>query len=402
MESETSVNSRSQERFQTKAVLLLSISHFIHDVYSGFLSPLLPLLIEKLSLSLTRAGLLSTVMQIPSLLNPVIGLWADRISMRWFIIMAPSLTAVPMSLIGLAPSYAMLLILLLVTGVSVSLFHVPAPVMVAGVSGIHTGRGMSLYMTGGELARAVAPLAAIGAVTLLGLEGLYPLMVFGLASSLWLFIAFKDVPSRQSKTSAPLTLRDTWVEMRHILLPLIAILVARGFMHAALTTFLPTFINQQSGNLWLAGISLTLVETAGVAGVLSAGSLSDGLGRRRVLLFSLVGAPLMLLCFIWVDSWVRFGILAITGFALLSTTPVMLAIVQENSKSSPSTSNGIFIMSSFMARSSVTVIVGFLGDLIGLKATFTLSAFLGLGGIPFILMLPQGNIKGRGDRRIKR
>ena len=50
MESETSVNSRNQERFQPKAVLLLSISHFIHDVYSGFLSPLLPLLIEKLYL----------------------------------------------------------------------------------------------------------------------------------------------------------------------------------------------------------------------------------------------------------------------------------------------------------------------------------------------------------------
>lgn len=398
MESGISVKSTNREPFQTKAVLLLSISHFIHDVYSGFLSPLLPLLIEKLSLSLTRAGLLSTVMQLPSLLNPSIGLWADRISMRWFIITAPSLTAVPMSLIGLAPSYAVLLILLFITGVSVSLFHVPAPVMVAKVSGIHTGRGMSFYMTGGELARAVGPLVAIGGVSIMGLEGLYPLMVFGLASSVWLFIAFKDVPFRQARTSAPLTLRGTWVDMRHILLPLIAILITRGFMHAALTTFLPTFINQQTGNLWLAGISLTLVEAAGVAGVLSAGSLSDGLGRRRVLLFSLVGAPLMLLCFIWVDSWVRFGILAITGFTLLSTTPVMLAIVQENSGSSPSTSNGIFMMSSFMARSAVTVIVGLLGDLIGLKATFTLSAFLGLVGIPFILMLPQGNIKGPGIR----
>ena len=45
------------KRFQTGGVLLISLCHFIHDVYSSFLSPLLPLLITKLSLSLTRAGL---------------------------------------------------------------------------------------------------------------------------------------------------------------------------------------------------------------------------------------------------------------------------------------------------------------------------------------------------------
>ena len=91
------------EPFQAGSVVMLSLCHFIHDVYSSFLSPLLPLLIEKLSLSLTLAGLLSTVMQIPALFNPLIGVWADRISMRWFIILAPAMTAVPMSLIGLAP-----------------------------------------------------------------------------------------------------------------------------------------------------------------------------------------------------------------------------------------------------------------------------------------------------------
>ena len=84
------------EEFRAGGVLLISLCHFVHDVYSSFLSPLLPLLIEKLSLSLTRAGLLSTVMQLPALLNPVIGMWADRISVRWFIILAPSMTAVPM------------------------------------------------------------------------------------------------------------------------------------------------------------------------------------------------------------------------------------------------------------------------------------------------------------------
>jgi FSR family fosmidomycin resistance protein-like MFS transporter len=67
---ENQKNNNNDSRFQTGRILALSIGHFIHDVYSSFLSPLLPLLIEKLSLTLTQAGFLSTIMQLPALLNP--------------------------------------------------------------------------------------------------------------------------------------------------------------------------------------------------------------------------------------------------------------------------------------------------------------------------------------------
>ena len=387
----TAFDAKERTPFKTSGVLMVSICHFIHDVYSGFLSPLLPLLIDKLSLSLTRAGLLSTVMQLPALLNPIIGVWADRISVRWFIILAPSLTAVPMSLIGIAPNYAMLLVLLFTAGISVSLFHVPSPVLIANLSGDYKGRGMAFFMTGGELARTLGPLVAVGGVSLLGLEGFYPLMLFGLVASFWLYWKFKDYHTGSRSRKPVSSLGGTWKSMRHLLAPLIAILCARGFMHASIITFLPTYITQQTGNLWLAGISLTLVEGAGVVGVLTAGFLSDALGRRRVLFISLVTAPIMLLGFIWITQWIRFALLICTGFCLLSTTPVMLALVQENAVESPAAANGFFMMASFMARSAVVVLVGYLGDLFGLEATYILSAVLGCAGIPFILMLPKDN-----------
>ena len=135
-------------------------------------------------------------MQVPALLNPYLGTLADRISVRYFIILAPGITAVSMSLIGMAPSYGVLLILLLIAGFSVAIFHVPAPVMVARLSGSKKGRGMSFFMTGGELARSLGPLAAVGAVSLLGLEGFYPVMIFGILASIWLFLRFKDIPIR--------------------------------------------------------------------------------------------------------------------------------------------------------------------------------------------------------------
>ncbi len=381
-------NDQDSIDFKTGRIVVLSVCHFIHDVYSSFLSPLLPLLIDKLSMSLTQAGLLSSVMQIPALINPYIGLLADRISVRYFIILAPALTAVPMSLIGMAPNYAILLLLLFITGISVSLFHVPSPVMISRLAGLKKGRGMSFYMTGGELARAVGPLVAVGMVSLYGIEDFYPIMIFGLAASAWLYFNFREVPITVAQSQRPSVL-GTWRQLRFILMPLTAILLARGFMHASLAAFLPTFIKLETGDLWLAGTALTVFEISGVVGVFTAGSISDRFGRRRILLFSLLGAPFSLLIFAWTGGWVRFLTLLVIGFTLLSTTPVMLALVQEHAQSSPSAANGFFMMVSFVARSAIVVLVGFIADLIGLRATYFLSAIMGLTAIPFILKLPK-------------
>ena len=249
------------ETFDHGKVLLLSFCHFIHDVYSSFLAPLLPFLIEKFGLSLTQAGFLSTVMQIPAIMNPYIGKLADRISVRYFIILAPATTAIPMSLLGVAPSYSVLLILLFFTGISVSLFHVPAPALVYKVAGKKTGRGMSFYMTGGELARTLGPIVIIGAISLMGLDGYYPIMLVGILASVLMYFKFRDMPVTVNPQSTP-SIRKTCVEMKGLLLPLAGIVFVRGFMHACMTAFLPLYIMSRSGDVWLAGIALSIFEAA--------------------------------------------------------------------------------------------------------------------------------------------
>jgi FSR family fosmidomycin resistance protein-like MFS transporter len=151
--------------FQTGNVILVSFAHLVHDTFTAFLAPILPILTSALGMSYSMAAFLSVVQRIPSLLNPFIGLIADKVSVRYFIILTPLLSSILMSLLGLAPSYLILVVMLFFVGISSVLFHVPAPAMIKRLSGDKVGRGMSYYMLGGELARTLGPLTILGAIS---------------------------------------------------------------------------------------------------------------------------------------------------------------------------------------------------------------------------------------------
>ncbi len=375
------------EPFQTGRVMLVAFSHFVHDVYTSFLSPLLPLIIEKLSLTLGQAGLLSTVMQVPALLNPVIGLFADNRGLaRWLVILAPTLTAVSMSLILNAGTYSLLLVLVFLAGISVALFHVPSPVLVAGYSGQKKGRGMGLYMTGGEAARMVGPMFAVAAVSFLGQDRFYLVMGLAVLISVLLYFALeKETEKTGMKRKG--SIKSAYDEIKHVLVPITGVLAARSFMHAVMGTFLTVFVERQTGSLWYAGAALALYEAFGVAGILCAGTLSDRIGRQRVLFWVLMAAPIAILTFVFTDGFIKIAMVGVAGFTVLSTTPVMLALVQENAKMNPSAANGLFMMASFFVRAVAVFLAGVIGDMAGLENMFIVSAVIGFFAIPFLLKL---------------
>ena len=146
------------KKFQKDKVFTLSFAHLAHDTYSAFLAPLLPLLIEKLGISLFMSAILDVARNVPALLNPFFGLIAEKTGVKYFVILTPAITAISMSLIGLAPSYSVVFILLFVAGISAALFHVPSPTMIKESSGEKVGTGMSFFMVGGELAKTLGPI----------------------------------------------------------------------------------------------------------------------------------------------------------------------------------------------------------------------------------------------------
>jgi FSR family fosmidomycin resistance protein-like MFS transporter len=282
----------------------------------------------------------------------------------------------------------MLLVLLFMAGISVALYHVPSPVLIAKYSGNRKGRGMSLFMTGGESSRALGPIFAIAAVSLLGANHFYFIMSFAILTSILLFFTLeKDEEKTPIKKSG--SLKTAFLEIKHVLMPLAGILSARAFMHASMGIFITVYVERKTNSLWLGGAALTLYEVFGVIGVLSAGTFSDWIGRQRVLFWVLIIAPFAIMGFIFSTGILQIIMLAITGFTVLSTTPVMLAIIQENAKVNPSAANGLFMMTSFAARAIAVFLAGIIGDIAGLENMFIVSAFIGLFAIPFLLQLKK-------------
>ena len=376
----------AEEEFQTGEILTISGGHFIHDIYTGFLSPLLPVIIEKLSLSLTAAGSLNAVLMLPALLNPFIGYLADRVSLRYFIILAPAVTGTLISLMGLAPSYLTMSLLLFMTGFSVAAFHAPAPAMIGRISGKQVGKGMSFFMASGELARTVSPLIAVWAVSLWTLDGIYRMAFLGWATSLVLFWRLHRVSARPNQ---PGSVRALVPVLRSVFPPLLVIVFFRNFLNVGLATYLPTYMKFGGASLWVAGAALAVYELAGVAGALSSGTLSDRLGRKPVLLVGIVSAAAFMIIFLNVEGWLIVPILLALGFTTLSTPPVLMAVVQEHLPNNRALGNGLFLSAAFLIRPISILAIGFIGDTYDLRTAYYLSALISLLAIPAIFKVPD-------------
>ncbi len=379
-----------KSNFQRSNVILLSLTHNLHDIYSSFLAPLRPLLIEKFGITLAVASLWDLFQRIPWLLNPFIGMIAERTAARYFVIVTPAITAVSMSLLGVAPSFTVVSILLLVMGISSAAFHVPSPVMIKKVSGRYTGKGMSFFMFGGEMARTIGPLVITGAVTLWGLEGTWKLMPFGLVASLILYFKLRNI-----KISSDFKREDKkpayWSSTKKLIpffLILIGITFFRSIMKSGLTAFLPVYFFTEKGEtLWFANSALAVFQLAGAIGTLFSGTISDKIGRKTALLIISIITPFLMALFVQSSGAWSFIFLLLLGFFMFAPGPVLMALVQDVSKELPVFMNSLYMTISFGTSAISVVFAGIMGDWMGLEQTYLISAIIAIGAVPCVLLL---------------
>ena len=376
--------------FQLSNVITISLAHFIHDVYSSFLAPILPLLIEKLKLNYTLAGLLPVIQRLPYLFNPLIGLLANHIKIRYLVIIAPAITTICMSLLGSTSHFAVLAILLFIMGISGAMFHVPTPVLIKKVSGNRVGKGMSFYMFGGEAARTIGPLVILGAVSIWGLEGTYKLIPFGILATLILFFKFRNLPiSENFEKHKKIDTKKTLQQNLKFFILITGIVFFTGFIKSAIVNFLPTYLKVKGESLWFGGISLSAFEIAGAIGVFLAGTYSDKIGRIKLLSIISIISPIIAILFVFANGYFVFPLLILLGFLMLSYTPIILAMLMDIKTDQHTFLNGIYMTISFISGSITSLIIGILSDWIGIIDTFKISAIVSILSIPFVLMLAK-------------
>lgn len=378
-------------KFQNAKVFSVSSAHFVHDVYSSFLAPLLPIIIEKFAMSLASASVLSLVQRLPSFLSLFVGAVAHKLPWRWIIILAPLVTGVCGSLIGLAPNLIILGILLFTMGISSALFHVPAPVMIKYFSGNHAGKGMSWYMLGGEAARMLGPLLIVSAVSLWGLEGTWRLIFPVLAASITLFFVLDNKPYQKYANTGqkPINWWSTIKVYRYFFISLAAYMVFRSLMKGSLATFLPTYMGMKGSSLFTGAVALSVLQFAAAGGSFIMGGISDRIGRFKSLLLLAIASPILMLLFVFSGFTLQIILLVPLGIVLYATSPVLLALILEQGSNQPAMMNAGFTTINFATNAIAVLFTGILGDIIGLDMTLQIAAFLGVGAIPAVYILKK-------------
>ncbi|MPZ61049.1 MAG: MFS transporter [Propionibacteriales bacterium] len=378
----------ADERFDRKTVALLSFAHFAHDTYPAFLGVLLPLLIPKLDISLAVAGILASGIRWTSFLQPLLGYLADRMDTRYWVIITPTATAVLMSLAGTAPGEAMLLVLLLMTGISHSAFHPSAGAMATRAAGQRWGKAMAWFMTGGELGRTVGPVYIAAVIALVGLERSWIAFAPGLLASILLYLRLDRGPT--VRIPPPGRIRQVLREGRVPVAVLSLVTFVRALANVGFLVFYPTFATGAGVSLLTAGAGLTLYEAGGALGAFIGGTISDRLGRRWTMAIGVaLAVPALAGSVLLGPTLVGIGLLAIGGFALLSGQSVELATMQEMFPDNRSSAVG---MTNFI-RSGAAIVglvaIGGLADIIGLRETLLIATACGLIALPVLALLRQ-------------
>ena len=367
-------------------VLMVAGGHFVHDVFSSFLPIILPLLIDRLGLSLLAAGTFTLFFRLPTFFSPFIGRLADVRNLGVLAAVAPAITAITMSLLGNAPGYASVCALVLVAGISSSTLHVLGPVMIARNAAGRYGSGMGMWMLGGESARAAGPIFAAWCLTVFAPEKIYPVMIIGILVSL-LLLAGRQRTVGESAGLTDTGARQSWTALMTRMLPFATAITTRAAMVGMLVSFLPTYLVTTGKSLWAGGLAFALLQCGGIFGTLIGGWTSDRYGHRNVLLVAFPVSAVLMAALVTVPGRMLYPVLILLGVIIFAIAPVILALVQAAFDKEKGAATGIYTTINFGATAIATVLSGWAADRWGFPAAFFLNAALGIITVPTLLWL---------------
>lgn len=359
---------------------LFVLAHFGHHLVPGLLIPLLPYIRDDLSLTYTQAGWLVSAYSLAYGISQLPAGWlADRIGPRIILTIGVAGAGVAGLLIGFAPTYVMLVILLVVLGMSGGGYHPAAvPIISDSVEAKNRGRALGLHQVGGSISFFLAPLIVAGLAGALGWNGTFlavsiPVIAFGIVFYMLLGRLGYGKKADQKTDASQTDIASRPRSSRPLVVVVIMGIASMSLVYSTIS-FIPLFIVDHFGGVSneTAAATLSFFFVGGLwAGPLG-GYLSDRLGSVPVILAAGFIAGLA----IYLQNVVPLGaafsaVLIILGMAMnLGMPAVESYIISHTPKRKRSTILGIYYLGS-RGGPVIAPAIGYLIDRYGFYTGFS-------------------------------
>ncbi len=374
-----------------KILFALTLIHFTGDFYTAFITPLFPVFVDKLGLSLTQIGIIAGTMRLLAfIIQPTVGYLADRYQTRAFILIGLALTIVFIPLAGIAPNFWILLLFVALGSVGSSMFHPSVTGMVPLYAGSKAGFSMSVFNTGGTLAFGLGPLFITWYVAYFGLSAMPATMIAGL---LLLIYLLRVIPRPQSegmrRTSFLGALKESLGDAWKVVALIWLVMLLRAIVGQSFLTFMPVLYVQEGFSVVAAGAIYSMFIVSGTISGLLSGHISDRIGFKPVFLFSfLCMAPTLWLFMQLNGNWVYAGA-ALAGGFVLAPLPLGVTMAQTLAPKGRSMVASLMMGFAYGLGGAITPIIGKLADSYSIRPVLTVIAFVPLLALPVIALFPK-------------
>jgi FSR family fosmidomycin resistance protein-like MFS transporter len=379
----------------------LTIAHFTNDLYNNYLPALLPLLADVHRLSLGRAGLLISLSTITgSLLQPVFGYIADSTRLRAVASAGLLCAALGSALLGVAPSYSWLVLMVVMHGLGVAAFHPQSAGFVHLLSGTRKGTRMAVYIMAGQVGQALGPLVAAFVAVRAGLPWVVLTVIPALLVSLALV---RVVPWHWRVPQQPGTsegLRSTLRKNLGGLARLMGLIMSRATVLHSMLALVPFLYRARGAPVTEGAVAITAMVLSGALGGMVGGYLSDRYGRRPVLLVSFALATPLFLAAIASSGPTTLILLALGGGVLFGSSSLVTVEAQSLLPAHASMAAGLMLGVSMGIGGVLVGPVSALAQAFGIVPVLMAVSLLPLPGSLLTLSLaPPTQRVGRGVSR---
>lgn len=375
---------------------LLSIGHLTVDLCQGALPILTPLLAKSLDLNYSQVGLVALAFTFSSaIIQPLFGVLSDRRGMPWLMPLGLLLSGAGLALVGIVPTFGLLLVAVLLSGIGVAGYHPEGSKMAHYVSEDEkAGASMSIFSVGGNLGNGLGPILAIFVLSFAGLKSVHYIMIPGIVVGLlfaYFLPRFKGILVKNMTVEKKDPLQSTGNNKNRAgsLIYLMLFVTVRSWVQAGLVYFIPFYYQD------LTGFSAPeyLVSTfliAGAAGTVLGGPFADRFGGRNGLLVSMIISLITVYPFLHLQGNLLIPLLAfVAGAALISSFSTTVVFGQRLLPNNIGLASGLLLGFGVGMGSVGVTLLGVIADHAGLPFTMNIICLLPVLGIIFALVLPD-------------